>query len=546
MKDEWEQSMSHTKSEKHKHEDFTEGPVMRLAGKWKSGIFSLIFSRFTLIVIMFIIQIIFMLALWGFFGDLFGHVYKVLRPAFVAVILLVLVNSDMDSSAKITWMLVGAVVPLFTALFYVWTRTEVGHRKIGKRMNEITELLRPEMAQDPETFKRLKATARDTSSVAGYTMKVGDFPAYDGSKVTYFPLGEDKFPVMLEKLESAEKYIFLEYFIIQEGYMWGRILDILKRKADAGVEVRVMFDGTCLLGKVPADYQERLQRIGIQCKVWEPLTPVITSTYNYRDHRKVLVVDGKVAFNGGVNLADEYINKTHPFGHWKDTAVMVEGKAVRSYIKMFLEMWNAADEGLEENWGRYLDERPEPVTGAQGFVIPYADSPLDDYKVGEMVYIDVLNTAEDYVYITTPYLILDGELTSALKFAAERGVDVRIIMPGIPDKKMVYALSRSYYRTLLKSGVRIYEYTPGFVHAKVFVSDDRKAIVGTINLDYRSLYHHFECATYMVDVPCVSEIKQDYLMTLNACREVTEEVYHSWNGLEQLLGAVIRIFAPML
>ena len=543
---------------------------MSVAAKWKSGIMSLIFSRFTLIAVMLLFQAALMLMMWGMFGALIDKAATGASTVFVVIIMIYLINTDMDPTGKITWMLVISAVPLFGTLFYIWTRAEVGHRAIAANIQESTELSRGKLVQDPEVLKRLRRADRDSASIANYTLKAGNFPAYENTKVTYFPFGADKFEEMLVRLEKAEKFIFLEYFIIQEGYMWGKILEILSRKVEEGVEVRVLFDGTNLLSKVPMDYHKRLRRLGIKCRVWAPLRPVVTSTYNYRDHRKILVIDGEVAFNGGVNLADEYIGKTQPLGKWKDTAVLLEGYAVRSFTLMFLTMWYASSEtpqkfiqkkgmtqeeieaalnDMVSEESDLIDYFPKniPVPGdAGGFVIPYGDSPLDEYKVGEMIYMDILNTAEDYVYIMTPYLILDGELESALRFAAERGVDVRLILPGIPDKKAVYALAKATVPNLIKSGVKVYFYKPGFVHAKVFVSDNRKAIVGTINLDYRSLYHHFECATYMVDTACINNIYDDFEATLKDCEEVTPQTIKKEKISTKIVGAVIKMFAPML
>ena len=290
--------------------------------------------------------------------------------------------------------------------------------------------------------------------------------------------------------------------------------------------------------------------------------PVLSSHYNYRDHRKILVIDGKVAFNGGVNLADEYINRVERFGHWKDTAVMLKGPAVTSFTLMFLQMWNIIEETPEfDPWlslpvnqleepetetDQQLGSVTDPVPAPQGYVIPYCDDPLDDYKVGETVYMDVLNRADRYVHIMTPYLILDGELETAIMYAAQRGIDVKLILPGIPDKKMAYALAKSHYKRLTETGVQIFEYTPGFVHAKVCVSDDEKAIVGTINLDYRSLYHHFECATYMYKTGCIGDIEKDFQETLAKCRAVTPETIKKEKIFYKVMGHLMKLIAPLM
>ena len=350
---------------------------------------------------------------------------------------------------------------------------------------------------------------------------------------------------MLKELEKAEKYIFMEYFIVEEGYMWGRILDVLTRKVKEGVEVRVMYDGMCEMSTLPANYFKLLEAQGIHAKAFSPIVPVVSSHYNYRDHRKILVIDGKVAFNGGVNLADEYINRIERFGHWKDTAVMLKGPAARSFTLMFLQMWYMTEDAVPD-YEKWLSLPAYEAEDAKGYVMPYSDCPLDTYKAGEAVYMDILNRATDYVHIMSPYLILDGELKTALCFAAQRGVDVKLILPGIPDKKVAYSLAKTHYSELNKAGVKIYEYTPGFVHAKVFVSDGIKAVVGTINLDYRSLYHHFECATYMYRTDCIADIEKDFQDTLAKCRQVSSESIKKEKFSYRLIGALAKMISPLM
>ena len=353
-----------------------------------------------------------------------------------------------------------------------------------------------------------------------------------------------KFAELLRQLETAEHYIFLEYFIIDEGLMWGRILEILARKAAQGVDVRVMYDGTCEFSTLPRDYPKRLEALGIRCKVFAPVTPFVSTHYNYRDHRKILVIDGRVGFTGGVNLADEYINHVEKYGRWKDAAVMLEGEGVRSMTALFLQMWSVLQ---EPEFEQFL--RPEvPAARAEGFVVPYGDCPLDGERVGEMVYIDLLNRARKYVHIITPYLILDGELETALRFAAERGVDVHLILPGVPDKQFAYALAKTHYKALLSSGVKISEWTPGFTHAKLVVMDGVEAVVGTINLDYRSLYHHFENAVWMRRVGSIRDMETDFQDTLARCRTVEATLQSVWQGkkLLRLMGLLLKVIAPLM
>ena len=383
------------------------------------------------------------------------------------------------------------------------------------------------------------------ANLASYVSDKGGFPVFDNSKVEYFPLGEDKFKALVEELEKAQKFIFMEYFIVAEGRMWNTILEILKRKVKEGVEVRFMYDGTCTVSLLPHSYPKKLEAYGIRCKVFNPIKPALSTTQNNRDHRKIVVIDGHTAFTGGINLADEYINEKERFGHWKDTAVMVKGEAVRSFTWMFLQLWgyNVKD----ENYEKYLDiEQPVCPVSRRGYVIPYGDSPLDTENVGELVYMDILNTARDYVHIMTPYLILDNEMITALTYAAKRGVDVKIIMPGIPDKTYAFALAKTYYPELLRAGVKIYQYEPGFVHAKEFTSDGNKAVVGTINLDYRSLYLHFECAVYMYQVDEIARIEDDFQATLQECREITLEEYKKEKLSTRFYGRMLRLIAPLM
>ena len=520
--------------------------VTLLASRWKSGFFSVFFSRFGLIILMIILQILAMMTIWSFFEDLIGNYIIAVQTFFEIIVIVALINRPMDSSAKLSWILLITLIPLAGTLFYVWTSIEMGYGTIKQRLTKITNDSSGLLVQSEEAMKKMESINYESAALGRYLVQYDSTAVFDNVSVKYFPLGQDKFLRMLEELEKAEKFIFLEYFIIEEGYMWGRILDVLERKAKKGVEIRVMYDGTCEFSKLPHDYSKRLKSIGIQCRVWERIKPVVTSSYNYRDHRKILVIDGKTAFCGGVNLADEYINRVEKFGHWKDTAIMLRGSAVDSYTLMFLQMWNVKTPAKSmEDFSVYFNRYDKDIK-AQGCIIPYAESPLNNHKIAERVYMDILYSAKKYVYIMTPYLILDGELTAALRFAAERGVDVKLILPGIPDKKAVWLLAKNHYRYLMEAGVKIYEYVPGFVHSKIFLSDDIKAVVGTINLDYRSLYHHFECAAYMAGTPCIKDIHEDFDKTFEFCELVTLERLRHETLSTKLIGAVMRIAAPLL
>ena len=517
--------------------------IVSLAKPVRKGILRLIFSRFFIIAVLLVLQLtVVVMAYLQFREKLPALIY--IQWIFAYIMIIYLFNSSMDSSAKLTWMLVIALLPIPGAAMLWWTQSNFGHRIETKMVKQQIDRTRTMLVQPENVINEIEHDGSGTDDISKYLNKTGCFPVYDKTQVTYFPLGELKFEAMLEELEKAEKYIFMEYFIVEEGYMWGRILNTLIRKAKEGVEVRVMYDGMCEMSTLPANYWKLLKAQGINAKAFSPIKPVVSSHYNYRDHRKILVIDGKVAFNGGVNLADEYINHIERFGHWKDTAIMLKGPAAKSFALMFLQMWNIDCKTPE--YDKWLSLPGCEVAEAKGYVMPYCDCPLDSYKAGEAVYVDVLYRATDYVHMMSPYLILDDELENALCFAAHRGVDVKLILPGIPDKKVAYSLAKNHYRRLHEAGVRIYEYTPGFVHAKVFVSDDIKAIVGTINLDYRSLYHHFECATYMYKTECIADIEKDFQDTLSKCKEVTDESIKKEKLSYKIVGGLAKMISPLM
>ena len=528
---------------KEKVKVFEDGGI-RLLKKGQKGLVHAIFSRFGLVLVLLLLQFGALFSLLRWFGQLLPH-YLGGTALVTAAMVIYLLNIDMDNSVRITWLVVIAVLPVLGVPLFWYTKADIGHNALKKRLMDLESQTRAQLPQPEGVEQRLEADSPGAASLARYLRgRGGGFPVYGNTAVTYFNGGEAKFAELLRQLETAEHYIFLEYFIIDEGLMWGRILEVLARKAAGGVDVRVMYDGTCEFSTLPRDYPKRLEALGIRCKVFAPVTPFVSTHYNYRDHRKILVIDGRVGFTGGVNLADEYINHVEKYGRWKDAAVMLEGEGVRSMTALFLQMWSVLQ---EPEFEQFL--RPEvPAARAEGFVVPYGDCPLDGERVGEMVYIDLLNRARKYVHIITPYLILDGELETALRFAAERGVDVHLILPGVPDKRFAYALAKTHYKALLSSGVKISEWTPGFTHAKLVVMDGVEAVVGTINLDYRSLYHHFEDAVWMVDAPCIRDIEQDFQHTLEQCRTVENTSASIWQKhyLLRATGMLLKVIAPLL
>ena len=460
------------------------------------------------------------------------------------LVILHIISKDENPAYKIAWIIPILLAPLFGGLLYLCFGDKKPAKFMTRKLDLEYEVTKPLKCQDKKTEAALRAEDDRFAGTSYYVASCG-YPAFRNTDVTYYSIGEDMFRDMMEELEKAEHYIFLEYFIIQEGVMWNQMLELLTRKAAEGVDVRLIYDDMGSVAKLPSRYYKEIEKRGIKCMSFNPVVPLFSLVMNNRDHRKILVIDGNVAFNGGINLADEYINVIDKFGHWKDTGVRLKGEGVWNFTLMFLEMWNAyrkEDRDLTHFMPTddYVDSCQDP-----GYVQPYADTPLDDENVGENVYLEILSQAKEYVYIMTPYLILDNEVKTALCQAAKRGVDVRIVTPGIPDKPTVYRLTRSNYGPLLQAGVKIYEYTPGFVHAKSFLCDDKIGVVGTINLDFRSLYLHFECATLMYRCPALEDLKRDTLETMEKSREIRPGGFRSslWN---RLIDAVLRVLAPLL
>lgn len=505
-----------------------------------------LFNRTTICIVGILIQIAYLVSLFWTLGTLFTYSYVVFT--IIAVIIsLYIMNSEMNPSYKIAWIFAILVFPIFGVMLYVCFGNKNSGKRLRKQMAQFSQEERLLLKQNENVTEAIKENEPEIIKQTNYLYSFGGYPVYSDTQTTYFNIGEAKFAVLLEELEKAERFIFLEYFIIEEGRMWNSILEILERKAKQGVDVRVIYDDIGCLFTLPYKYNYKLEEKGIKCRVFNKFRPVWSSKMNNRDHRKILVIDGNTAFNGGINLADEYINEYEKHGHWKDSAVMLKGEAVWSFTVMFLSMWNYLTFEKPSSFDYYYPhiEKPEK-TSKNGYIVPFTDSPLDDEPVGENVYINIINNAKKYVYITTPYLIISNEMMTALTLAAKAGVDVRIITPHIADKWFVHAVTRAHYKTLISKNVKIYEYTPGFIHAKNFVADDNTAVVGTINLDFRSLYLHFECATLMYKTNCISDIKEDFLNTLDKCEEITLEKCQKVNPFIKLLRAFLRFFAPMM
>lgn len=528
-----------------------------------------IFNRILLTVILILIQIIwstiFLLKLTDY-STLISAGFTILSLFMVAYI----ISKDDNAAYKIGWIVLIMALPLFGGLFYVCFGDKKPSKKMRRKLGLEHEELRKYMPQDENVAMNLKNEGIREATTSAYIKKYSQYPIWQNTTTKYYPVGEEMYADMLIELEKATKFILLEYFIIEEGKMWDTVLEILVRKAKEGVDVRIIYDDIGCVALLPPGYDIYVESLceNIQCMAFNPFVPLLSLVMNNRDHRKILVIDGKTAFNGGLNLADEYINEKPRFGHWKDTGVMIKGDAVWNFTLMFLETWRSYrkdkkdivefkqdDKTDNKSEQDHICHEAEPCESKdqedvrnfenEGYVQPFSDTPLEDEPVAENVYIEILNQAQNYVYIYTPYLIVDNEMKIALCLAAKRGVDVRIVTPGIPDKKIIYRLTRSNYAPLIKAGIKIFEYIPGFIHAKSYLCDDKFAVVGTINMDYRSLYLHFECGTYMYKTAAVKQLKEDCLSTFEKCRQITiEDTRQSVIG--KMFDAFLRILSPLL
>lgn len=447
-----------------------------------------------------------------------------------AVMIIYIINKRTNPEFKLTWIIPIAVLPVFGALFYLFFKVQPGLYLVKRRSRRLAR-------------QRLTGSVAPPDGLFRYLSRLG-FPAYDDSKVTYYPMGDALLEQMIASLETAQQFIFVQYFIVAEGQIWDRVRDVLERKAAQGVEVRLMMDGLGILGRLPEDICQQMEEKGIACRIFSPIRPIPSVLQNNRLHRKILVVDGKVAFTGGVNLADEYANLSVSH-EWKDVGVRVEGGAVASLTSMFLQTWALYErrKNVTVEYEPYIT--PHPVKG-EGFVAPFGDSPFDEVDVGKRVYLDIINKAESEVHIMTPYLVIDSELLEGLKYAAARGVDVEIMMPGKSDSKLLGLAAISYYRELIDAGVRILIYTPGMVHAKTCVADRARAVVGTINMDYRSLFINLECGCYVRDCSAVLDVEKDFRHSRESCSVMTMEDVRGIPLYRRLLSRVMRLFAPML
>lgn len=503
----------------------------------------LLFHRIGIVTTFLILQIVCYAGLLIWLNDYVFQLDWIFR-LISAVVVLWIINDRSNPGYKLGWIIIILVAPMAGGLLYLLLGGNRLSYRNQRKLKVMQEKIHGYLSSDCCRSGILgEIIGSDAGHMACYLERTAGCPVYGNTKTKYYALGDDCFPDMLEALEAAEKYIFLEYFIIDQGDFWNAIFEVLCRKAEAGVDVRVIYDDVGSIFTLPSSFETSLKRAGINCRVFNRLVPVLSLRQNNRDHRKYLIVDGKTAFTGGLNLADEYINRKERFGHWKDSAIRLQGDAVWSITVSFLAMWGYT-EGVNDSYNdfRALPAPEETV----GYVQPYWDCPWDEEAVGQTVYLNLINRAKRYVYMTTPYLILDYATTMALKNAAKSGVDVRILTPHIPDKKAVFELTRAHYEELLDAGVRIFEYTPGFIHAKNFVVDDLYGTVGTVNMDYRSMFLHFEDGVILYRTETVHALRRDFLETQAVSMEVSKEWCSKVSWGRRLFRSVLKVFAPLL
>ena len=516
-----------------------------------------VFRRRGLVILLLLVQIGLIIFLIAGTGIYFDFVFWILNVLSIIVCIHVL-NKHEKAAYKLTFIFIILLFPVFGGILYILFYSQSNPKKLRRLLERNIHASRKALGLPGDRFPDLIEAYPEFRTQAHYLQEYAGFPVYSNTRQEYFDSGGAFFHKVLEELEKAERYIFLEFFILREGAMLNPIISILGKKAAEGLDVRIMYDDLGCFLTLPADFRDNLERKKIKCFVFNPFRPIVSSLQNNRDHRKIISIDGKVAFTGGLNLADEYINAVERFGHWKDAAIMLEGEGAWSFTQIFLQMWNLGQKEEDDYASFYPWKGGGAVGGSAsggsavggsnkswGFVQPYADSPIDDENVGEHVYIQIINQAKRYVYINTPYLVVDDNLLSALSLAAKSGVDVRIITPHRWDKWIVAITSRSYYRRLITAGVKVYEYSSGFNHGKTFVSDDKIATVGTTNLDFRSLYLHFECGVLIYNSETIAAIKDDFLRTLPASHQISLKEC-ARNAFQRIIPDVLRIFAPLM
>lgn len=511
--------------------------------------YTLFMDKIIWVAVLVLVQIGFVIYFYLQLREKYLHIQNLLIVISLVVVLYI-INRPINPSYKLAWSITILLLPIFGGLFYLLLSVNRTRRTFRNNIRKAVAESKTHLHQDETILEEIEEISKHAAPQASYIYNLAKYPVYKNTSVRYFSSGEALYGTLLEELEKAEHFIFMEYFIIHDGIFWNSVLEILKKKVKEGVEVKVIYDDMGSVRTLPHNYYETLTSYGIECHCFNPFSPTLSLRLNNRDHRKITVIDGHTSFTGGINLADEYINQRQKLaGYWKDSGIMLKGNATWNFTVMFLQLWQYVS-GQPVDYEKYhiapKDFPKEIKTQGDGYVQPYADNPLFSEVVAENVYLNMIHRATKYIYITTPYLIVDNEMITALTLAAQSGVDVRIITPRVPDKKAVFMITRSFYEPLTKAGVKIYEYVPGFIHAKMMVADDYYAVVGSVNLDYRSLYLHFECAAFLYHCKEINNIKKDIQDTFAVSEEMTYEDCLKMNKPYRLWLSLLRLYAPLL
>lgn len=505
------------------------------------SVIKFLFSSIFIFIILFFIVLFTLLYFIYYYKNYFLYLY-LLFLFFNLILIVYILNKKQDPGYHISWLTLILSFPGIGFLIYVFLHLPLTSTKTKIKLNELRKQSIINLKSDEVTLNNIKNDSN--SKFINYMYNCGNFPIYQHTESYYFENGINFWKDLIGELRNAKKSIFLEFFIIEKGIMWDQILDILKEKVKEKVEVRILYDGMCSTFLLPSYYHNKLKKLGIKCQVFAPIKNIISTYHNHRDHRKLCIIDGNIAYTGGINLSDDYINLTNKFGNWKDSAIKIKGVGVKTFMCSFLEMWNLSLK-QSENFSKYLSDYSKD-NKQSGYVLPYVDQPFSKERIGKNVYLDIINNAKDYIHIITPYLVLDNELLNQLVYAAKKKIKIQIIMPHIPDKKLVYYLGRSYYYELIDAGIDIYEYLPGFTHAKIITSDLEKAIVGSTNLDYRSLYLQYESNIYFYKNKIIFNIEDDFKKTKNKCKKITKKDIEKFPLYQKLIGKILRLFAPLL
>ena len=528
--------------------------------KFKIRVSKNIFSRQFIVILLLVFQVILLGVSFLTLTQYIHYIYLInLIISFILVVYIV--NRQESPEFKIAWLTFMCLLPIFGILYYLYIELSPKWKKNAIKVQKLIKDTAYLLDGDEKVFNKAAHELPEQTGLLNFLQKNGPYPVYNETDVTYYNEGEKGFEAIKTALKSAKSYIFMEYFAVAPGRLLDEIVEILIERVDSGVEVRFMYDGFSHTKTLPDDFPIRLREMGILVNVFEPLNPFLSTDQNYRDHRKITVVDGKVAFAGGFNLGDEYVNFIHPFGHWKDVVAELNGDAVKTFVVLFLQNWHLEGNKQKEIWEDYIDTNTNTNTNTdndinrlkdnqskveKGFVVPYADSPNIPNEFGETVYIDILNQAKDYVWIMSPYMILGSTILKTIVYAGKRGVDVKIIIPHIPDKKIPFLIARSFYPELINAGIKIYEYTPGFVHAKVLVSDGIVATVGSYNMDSRSFYFNYEVGVWLANCSAIKDIAEDYENTRLECQEMKISDYKELSLPSRIAGKILRIFGPLM